>query len=81
MVTNKEVQSEFDMFSAVWKYYKKMLSVHSEQDDKYWQEVVGEAEELIKQYPTKLCKSIVMDITSELERKAKIYDSDIAKRK
>ena len=79
MVTNQEVQSEFDMFAAVWKYYKKMLPVHSGQDDKYWQEVISEAEVLTKEYPTKLCKAIVMDIMGELERKAKIYDSDIAK--
>ena len=70
MVT--KIKDEFNMFSAVWKYYKAMLPVQCNADDEYWGKVVEEADEVCKKYPTKLCRAFMMTILSEMERKAKI---------
>lgn len=81
MVTNNEIQEEFDMFAAVWKFYKEVLPVHSDQDDAYWSQMIQRADTICKEFPTNLCRGFVLVILKELERKGKEHDCKITESK
>lgn len=71
MVRNDEVMKEFDLFSAVWKFFKESLPVRDMEDDAYWNQVVASAEDIHQAHASPLCTALVIAIIEELERRSK----------
>lgn len=60
---------EYLMFSKIWKFYKEYRNVRD--NDEYWEKVVSGIDGIYKEFPTELCKGMVLQILEELERRYK----------
>lgn len=63
------VKEEYEMFSAVWKYYRMFREV---QDlDEFYQRAVAEAHNIHDKYPTKLCEDLLLAVTKEIDARGR----------
>lgn len=70
MVTDAELKKGYDVFSDVWRFYKKFMDV--QQSDEYWEAVVVEADAIAEKYQdNKLLRGLILAAVEELERKSK----------
>ena len=61
------IKQEYELFTAVWRLYRK----YSEQPVIDWDKVVEEVDTLQARYKTVLCKDLLLAALCELERKDK----------
>lgn len=70
MAADEELRAIYNIFTDVWKVYKKYADVRS--DDEYWENVVNEINALDKKYDNdRLCRDLILAVISELERISK----------
>ena len=70
MTDNEELKRVYNLFTDVWRFYKKYSDVKD--TDEYWEEAVDESSALSKKYgECKLAIALVLAVIDELERKAK----------
>lgn len=62
-----EVIQEYDLFSDVWRLFRKYYKVSEEQE--YWNDLLREVHEVEKKHNSKLCIDLLIAIVTELERK------------
>lgn len=62
-----EVVQEYDLFSDVWRLFRKYYKVSEEQE--YWNDLLREVHEVEKKHNSKLCIDLLIAIVTELERK------------
>ena len=64
-----EIKEAYEMFSSIWRLYRK----YSEKPitERYWDVVIGEVDVIQSEYPTDLCKNLLVAVLGELERKEK----------
>ena len=66
-MSNEELKQKYEIFTSVWKFYKKYADV--QEDDSYWEAVVNESSAISKQYgECKLIISLVLAVIDEFER-------------
>lgn len=69
----KELKQAYDIFTAAWRIYKAHYPPKDLKDDSYWSELAGAIEKTEAEYNCQLCKDVFCNISSDLERKAKLY--------
>ena len=70
MADNEELKRVYDIFTTVWRFFKKYADVKS--TDEYWENVVNESGQIAKKYGNgRLCRDLLLSVLSELERKEK----------
>lgn len=67
MATNKQMRTEFALFSEVWVFFKKYYC--AKQNDECWKAIIQEAREIERKYPCRLCKDLLLAVMDELERR------------
>ncbi len=67
MAENKDMQSEYDCFSEVWKFYKNYYDMPNKPET--WKEVVESSREIGKRYNNQLCNDLLVAVIMDLERK------------
>ena len=70
MAADEELRAVYNIFTDVWKLYKKYADVRP--DDEYWENVVNETNTLAQKYDNgRLCRDLMLAVMSELGRKSK----------
>ena len=68
MAADEELKAVYNIFTDVWKLYKKYADVRT--DDEYWEKVVNESDEIAKKYGNgRLCRDLILAVIAEFERK------------
>lgn len=67
MAENKDMQTEYNFFSEVWKFYKNYFDMPN--DTKKWNEVIEVSREIGRKYNSRLCDDLLVAVVMELERK------------
>ena len=67
MTTKEQMKTEFAYFGEAWNFFKRFYEVQD--TERYWDEVVQEAGQIIEKYNQPLCKAVVLAILDELDRK------------
>lgn len=67
MAENKDMQTEYNFFSEVWKLYKKYYDMPNEAEK--WNEVIEVSRDIEKRYNSQLCNDLLVAVIMELERK------------
>lgn len=65
MATKEQMREEFTYFGEAWNFFKRFYEVR--EDDAYWNAVVQQAGEILKQHDSPLCKAVMLAIIDELE--------------
>lgn len=60
---------EFSIYRDVWNFHKKFYTPYDRED--YWQAVIEESSQISKKYNNEFATALILDVLSELERKAK----------
>ena len=68
----KELRQVYDILTAAWRVYKEHYQPGNPQDDTYWSKLIDDLHEIELQYNCQLCRDILCNNTSDLERKAKV---------
>lgn len=66
-VQKSDIPEISNFFSEYWLFVKSVWKTES--NDKYWDEVTGRANELIKKYPDNFCKGQVLAFLDYLDKK------------
>lgn len=69
MVRNSDIETEFHLFSEVWKVYKRLLPVKPRHDEPYWTEVTEAVCGIMSSYPGQLAKDLALAVLNDLERR------------
>lgn len=64
----EELRQVYDIFTAAWRVYKS----HYPPGDTYWSKLVDDLHEIESQYNCQLCRDVLCNVASDLERKAKV---------
>ena len=74
IATKEQMKTEFSYFSEAWNFFKKFYE--TSESDEYWDAVVQEAGAIVQKYDSPLCKTVILGIIDELERKHKAGRED-----
>ena len=66
MDNEKELRQVYDILTAAWRAYREHYPPGNPQDDTY------DLHEIELQYNCQLCRDILCNVASDLERKAKV---------
>lgn len=70
MADNEELKRVYDIFTTMWRFFKKYADVKS--TDEYWENVVEESIQIAKQYDnSKFVRALLLSVINELECKLK----------
>lgn len=72
MDNEKELRQVYDILTAAWRAYRERYPPGNPQDDTYWSKLVDDLHEIESQYNCQLCRDILCNVASDLERKAKV---------
>ncbi len=72
MDNEKELRQVYDILTAAWRAYREHYPPENPQDDTYWSKLVDDLHEIESQYNCQLCRDILCNVASDLERKAKV---------
>lgn len=64
-----EVRQVYEMFSELWKFYKKFEAIKND-DEIAWSNLCNEAIRIRKKYENDFCDSLILPIVSELSKKS-----------
>jgi len=71
MAADEELRSVYGMFTDTWKLYRKYTDIRQTQDTQ-WEMFIADADAVSKKYNSnKLCRDMILAVTSELERKSR----------
>ena len=68
----EELRQVYDIFTAAWRVYKSHYPPGAPQGDTYWSKLVDDLHEIESQYNCQLCRDFLCNVSSDLERKAKV---------
>ena len=68
----EELRQVYDIFTAAWRVYKSQYPPGAPQGDTYWTKLVDDLHEIESQYNCQLCRDVLCNVASDLERKAKV---------
>lgn len=64
-----EVRQVYEMFSELWKFYKKFESIKND-DEISWFSLCNEVTRIRKKYQNDFCDSLILPIVSELSKRS-----------
>jgi hypothetical protein len=67
MVDNKDMQTEYDIFADVWKFYKSCYDLPNNTAN--WNKIIQASHEIEHKYESQLCNDLLIAVVMELERK------------
>ena len=73
MDDTRELKQAYDIFTAAWRIYKAYYPPKVLEDDSYSSELADVIKKTEAEYDSQLCKDVFCNISSDLERKAKLY--------
>ena len=68
----EELRQVYDIFTAAWRVYQSHYPPGAPQGDTYWSKLVDDLHEIESQYNCQLCRDVLCNVASDLERKAKV---------
>jgi len=71
MLTNDQMQQEFELFGDIWKMLKALLPVGNKNDIEYWDTANQAVIEIMHKYPGEFGKALALTVLDELERRCK----------
>ena len=72
MDNEKELRQVYNILTAVWRVYREHYPPGNPQDDTYWSKLVDDLHKIESQHNFQLCRDILCNVASDLERKAKV---------
>lgn len=75
-VKNSDIPKVFEMFGEVFVFLKKYYNAPKQNDtkenkNKFWDEFIAESEKIVRKYDTRLCSSIMVAITDDINERSK----------
>ena len=72
MDNEKELRKVYDILTAAWRAYREHYPPGNPQDDTYWSKLVDDLHKIESKHNCQLCRDILCNVASDLERKAKV---------
>lgn len=69
----QELKQVFNILTAAWRIYRAYYPPKALEDDSYWSELADVIKKTEAEYDSQLYKDVFCNISSDLERKAKLY--------
>lgn len=67
MAENKDMQTEYNLFADVWKFFKGHYDMPC--DEAMWEKIMKEFHDIARKYDNQLCNDLLIAITMEIQRK------------